>query len=121
MPIVVNVDHKRQQVDSLAIGPVSYADVENHLLMERHFGGLPYKELVDARGAGFSFTPAEARRIADLLRSLGQKSKLGPTAVLVDNDVAFGVMRMLEALTEDVAEIKPFRDEAEARDWLASR
>jgi hypothetical protein len=118
--ITLNVDHERKQVDAVAIGPISYADVEDHLLAERHFGGLPYKEFIDARAAGVLFNTAEIRRIVALLRRLGQESKLGPTAVLVSTDVAFGLMRMLEILVEDVANVEPFRDEQEARGWLAS-
>lgn len=121
MPIILNVDHERKEVHAVAIGPISYSDVEDHLSTERHFGGLPYKEFVDARGAGISWTPAEIRQIVALLRSLGQQSKLGPTAVLVSNDAAFGVLRMLQTLVEDVCEVRPFRDEQEARIWLASQ
>jgi hypothetical protein len=121
MPIILNVDHEGHHVDSVAVGSISYADVENHLLTERHFKGLAYKEFIDARGAGLSFTPAEVRQIVEFLRSLGRESKLGPTAVLVSTDVAFGVMRMLEVLVEDVCEVKAFREEQEARAWLAMR
>lgn len=120
MPIILNVDHERKEVDAVAIGPISYADVEDHLLTERYFGGLAYKESIDARGAGVLFTPAEIRQIVALLRRLGQESKLGPTAVLVSTDVAFGLMRMLEILVEDVAKVRTFREEQEAREWLAS-
>jgi hypothetical protein len=120
MPIILNVDHERKEIDAVAVGPISYADVENHLSMEQHFGGLAYRELIDARGAGILLIPAEIRQIGALLRSLGQQSKLGPTAVLVSTDAAFGVMRMLQVLVEDVCEIMPFRDEQEARIWLSS-
>jgi len=119
MPIIMNVDHERKEVDAVAIGPISYADAVNHLGAERHFEGLAYREFVDARGAGFQWTPVEIRRIVAMIRSLGQESKLGPTAILVSTDVAFGMMRMLEVLLEDIAEVRPFRDEQEARDWLA--
>ena len=117
---MLSVDHERKEVDAVAIGPVTYADVENHLLTERYFGGLPYKEFIDARCVGILFTPAEGRQIVALLRRLGQGSKLGPTAVLVGTDVAFGLMRMLEILVEGFAKVKTFRDEQEAREWLAS-
>jgi hypothetical protein len=53
-----------------------------------------------------------------LIRALGHESTLGPTAVLVATDFAFWVMRMLEVLVEDVAQIRPFKDEQEARAWL---
>jgi hypothetical protein len=67
VPVILNVDHERKEVDAVAIGPVLYADVEDHLLTERHFGGLPYKEFIDARCASVLFAPAE-------------ESKLGATA-----------------------------------------
>lgn len=34
--------------------------------------------------------------------------------------VAYGIVCTLEALTEGLAEVRPFRDEAEARPWLES-
>jgi hypothetical protein len=120
MPILLSVDHKRKEVDAVAIGPVTYADVENHLMMERHFKGLAYREFIDARGTGSLLTPAEIRQIVGVIRRLGQESTLGPTAILVSSDIAFGIVRMLEMLVEDVAKIKPFRDEKEARAWLAT-
>jgi hypothetical protein len=43
VPIIFGVDHESKEVDAVAVGPVTYADVENHLLTERHFGGLAYK------------------------------------------------------------------------------
>jgi hypothetical protein len=121
MPIITDVDHERSQVRAVAVGLVTYDDVRAHLSLERHFRGLPYPEFIDARGTTISLTPDEVRRIAELLRELRRDSTLGPTAVLVSDDVAFGLIRMLEALVEDVCEVKPFRDEQDARAWLAAR
>jgi hypothetical protein len=121
VPIIVSVDHDRREVRAVAVGPISYEDVKNHVMQERYFGGLAYPELFDARGAGISWTPREIREIVALLRRLGQESRLGPTAVLVSSDVAFGIMRMIEALLEDLCEVKPFWNEGEAKEWLASR
>ena len=118
MPIILGVDHECKQVDAIAVGPVTYADVENRLLTERHFGGISYKEFMDARAAEVHWTAGEAQKIAQLIRRLAAESKFGPTAVLVSNDVTFGMMRMLEILLEGTAEVKPFRSEAEARAWL---
>lgn len=121
MPIIANVDHERREVRAVGVGPISYEDVKNHVMQERHFGGLAYPELFDARGAGILWTSLEIREIVALLRRLGQESKLAPTAVLVSSDVAFGIMSMLAALLEDVCEVKPFWNEDEAQGWLASR
>ena len=120
MPIVFTVDHSRSEVHGVAVGSVSYADIERHLMQERHFGGLHYREFVDARGVGLTLTPDEIRRIVDLVRSASQEVAFGRTAVLVSSDYVFGMVRMLEMLMEDVCEVRPFRGEQEARDWLAS-
>ena len=62
--------------------------------------------------------PADVRRIVELLRSLSRESKLGRTAILVSTDYAYGLMRMLETLVEDVCQLRVFREEQEARAWL---
>ncbi len=61
MPVTLTVDHLRQIVNTVAVGRISYYDVENHLLTERFYGGLGYKELVDARSAELEFRPEETR------------------------------------------------------------
>jgi len=52
------------------------------------------------------------------VRWLAERTRLGPTAVIVDSDFAFGMTRMIEVLVEDVALVKPFRDKLEAELWL---
>ena len=124
MPITISaIDHDRQQMDVVAFGPIHYMDVERHLVEERNVGGITYKEFVDARDASllFALSPAEIRQIVSLVRSLCKQSKFGPTAVVVSTDFAFGIMRAMEMLLEDVAEIRPFREERVARSWLASK
>jgi len=120
MPIIATVDHARREVHAIAVGPVSYDDIERHLLQERRWESLPYREFIDARGAGPTFTPADVRRIVGVLRSLSGESPLGRTAIVVSSDYAFGLLRMLEMLVEDVCHVKPFLDEREARIWLAT-
>lgn len=119
MPIISNIDHERREVHAIAVGPVTYADVEEHILQQQRLGSVPYREFLDGRGAGLSLSPAEIRRIVELLRTLSKEGPLGRTAVLVPSDYAFGMVRMLEMLLEDVFELRPFRDEHEARAWLA--
>jgi len=123
VPIIMNVDHARKQVDTVALGRITYAEVEKHLLQERCFEGLAYKELIDARSAALSFAlyPSEIRNTVALIRSLSKEFKFGPTAIMVPNDYAVGIIHMLGFLVEDVAELRPFRDEQEARSWLAAQ
>ena len=66
-------------------------------------------------------SPSEIRQIVSLVRHLSDKSQFGPTAVLVSTDYAFGIMRAIEALLEDVADLRPFRDEKLARSWLSAK
>jgi hypothetical protein len=124
MPITIStINHDRHELDVVAFGPIHYIDVERHLVEERNVGGLTYKEFFDARDASllFALSPAEIRQIVSLVRSLCRQSKFGPTAVLVSTDFAFGIMRAMEMLLEDVAEVRPFREERVARSWLASK
>jgi len=124
MPIEIRrIDHDCHEIDAVALGPVDYIDIEKHLVEERNIGGISYKEFIDARDANlvFALNPAEIRQIVALVRSLCQQSKFGPTAALVSTDFAFGIMRAMEMLLEDVADVRPFRDEKLARSWLASK
>ena len=118
MPLVMTVDHARHRVFTRATGSVTLPEVLAHIRDERLAKGLVYGELVDARGYRPEFTPDDVRTIVDALHQVAKRSPLGPTAVVVDSDVGFGMMRMLEILVEDVAAIRPFRHEDEARGWL---
>jgi hypothetical protein len=123
MPIIIRVvDHEHNEVEAVASGPIGYAEVEKHLLEERTMEGLTYKEFIDARDAAlvFALSPTEIRQIVGLVRNLSQQSKFGPTAVLVSTDFAYGIMRAMEMLLEDVTNVRPFRHENLARSWLAS-
>jgi hypothetical protein len=123
MPIIIRVvDHDHNELEAVAFGPINYTEVEKHLLEERTMEGLAYKEFIDARDAElvFALSPTEIREIVGLVRSLSQQSKFGPTAVLVSTDFAFGIMRAMEMLLEDVTDVRPFRHETLARSWLAN-
>ena len=115
MSFNMSVDHERKEVEAIALGPITYIDTVNHLLNERHFAGFVYKEFLDARDADFSWTQEEMRDIVATVQNLSGELNFGPTAVLVSTDVAFGTVRMLQMLIENFAEVRPFRDEQEAR------
>lgn len=124
MPITISsIDHERHVMEAVAFGAIHYRDVERHLVEERNIGGIAYKEFIDARDASllFALSPAEIRQIVGLVRGLCKEFRFGATAVLVSTDYAFGIMRAMEMLLEDVAEVRPFREERVARSWLASK
>ena len=118
MPISHSIDHERRYMLATATGPIALEEVRSHLLDERFEGGLGYPELIDARAAEPNWSSAQAREIVELLTALGRESALGPTAVVISSDLAFGMMRMLEILLEDVCIVKPFRDRDAAEKWL---
>jgi hypothetical protein len=120
MSITATFDHRARRVTARAAGPVTLEEIRQHLEEERQEPGLSYSELFDARGAIPEFAPADVRVIVALLRWLGEKTKLGPTAVVVDSDFAYGMVRIVEMLVEDVCAVKPFRSESDAESWLES-
>ena len=85
---------------------------------EKSDSALPYRELIDAQNAVVRLSPSELQQIVELLRSLARSRRLGRTAVVVSTDVAYGILRMLQILVEDVCVVQPFRDLAAATLWL---
>jgi len=118
MTITSSIDHDRRCMVAIASGPIGWEEVRSHLHEERLKGGLGYPELIDARTATPTWSSAQTREIVVLLTAFGRESTLGSTAVLVSSDFAFGMMRMLRILLEDVCIVMPFRDYDAAEQWL---
>ena len=121
MPITYSIDREKRRLTAVATGAVKYPEVLRHLELERLDGGLPLLELIDGTNATAALSSAEVRAIVERLRALGRSEALGPTAIVVNDNASYGMMRMLEILVEDVAEVRPFRDRAEAEAWLRTR
>lgn len=118
MPITATYDHQHRRVVATAVGRVTLDEIRSHLEEEREEPALAFTEIVDARDAIPDFPPADVRVLVAWLRWLAERTRLGPTAVIVDSDFAFGMTRMIEVLVEDVALVKPFRDKLSAELWL---
>jgi hypothetical protein len=122
MPILFRVDHPARTVVATATGAIGFDDVDRHLTEEVGSGGLGYHELLDARQATANLTADEIRRLVKRARSLAAEQRLGPTALVVDNDVSYGMGRMYAILSEDFdPEFGVFRDLGQAAAWLAGR
>ena len=118
MPITATYDHQHRRVLATAEGRVTLEEIRSHLEEERQEPALRYTELFDVRDAVPDFPPADARILVAWLRWLGERTRLGPTAVVVGGDLAFGITRMIEMLVEDVALVRPFRNKLDAELWL---
>jgi|SRR5579859_110271 len=120
MPIAFSVDHEKQVVSTIASGPITFDEIREHVHRERDQGGIAYREFIDATQASAAFTSAQARTVVEIVRSLARKGDFGPTAVLVANDVTYGMIRMLQILLEDVADIGVYRahERQAAETWV---
>jgi hypothetical protein len=118
MPITFRVDHEGREIYAVAEGPITLTDIRQHLDEERRAGAVAYRELIDGSKAVVALSTQDVRAIVELLRELGRQGELGPTAVVVADELAFGMLRMLQMLVDDVCVIRPFRSLAEAQVWL---
>jgi hypothetical protein len=118
--MTTTINHAQRRVFVKLEGPITLNDIRTHLEEERVGDGLSYDELIDARGISSDFSQQDVRMIADVLRRLAIHSRIGPTAVIVDSDVEYGMLRMLGILIEDVCRVQPFRRQEEAEQWLAN-
>jgi len=118
MSIIARVDDLQQRVVVRAVGSIGTAEILAHLQEEEASANLALPELVDARGAKPDISAAEVRTVVNLVRRLAQKTRLGPTAILVDSELAYGMLRMLEILVQDTCAVRPFRQQAQAEEWL---
>ena len=119
MGMTYTVEHAERFVRATADGPVTLEDIRAHIESERLAGALAYRELIDARGASPAFSSEDIRVVVAILRRLGGESLLGPTAVIVDSQVGFGILRIFEALLDDVCAVKPFYRMDSAEEWLS--
>jgi len=118
VPITATFDHQHRRVIAVAEGRVTLDEIRSHLEEERQEPALGYSELIDARGVIPDFPPADVRILVAWLRWLGERTRLGPTAVVVDSDNPNGMVRIVEMLVDDVCQVRPFRDKLDAELWL---
>jgi len=119
MPIHYSIDPGRRRLMTRADGVVTFHDINAHLDAEQKNRDLNRAELIDARGATTDVTAEQVRRLvrraADMLRVV----ELGPTAIVTNNDVVYGMARMYSILAEGVgANTEVFRDMESATRWL---
>ncbi len=115
MPLTFSVDQQNHVILTAAVGEIHLADVLAHLAHEAAEDGLGYPELVDATAADVRLSSSDIRRIVQELRELSSRQPLGLTVIVVSNDFAFGMMRMLSILCDEACPIEVFRSMNEAR------
>ncbi len=120
MPVTHVVNHEERETCAIAYGPIGMEDIRKHLSDELRDNGLVYRELIDASRATPAFSASDVRTIVEILRGYSETRVLGPTAIIVGNDVSYGMIRMLAILLEGICAVQPFRTRQEAEEWLGS-
>ena len=119
MPIRYAVDHLRGRLLTHADGIVTFHDINAHLDLEQRDRDLDRPELIDARGAITDLTPEQIRRLVQRAVNMLRVVELGPTAIVTDDDVTFGMARMYSILAESAGvAAEAFRDLESATRWL---
>jgi hypothetical protein len=118
MAFSYEIDHQARRMITHMSGPIHYEDLVAHMNAEVRDQGHPYEELIDARNATAKFSSEEVRKFVKVLERLGRESRLGPTAVVVSDDVTYGMVHMLGMLVDETCAIAPFHNLDDAKRWL---
>jgi hypothetical protein len=118
MALTYSIDRTRRRLMTSAEGLVTYPDLVSHLERAFQENTIDFAELFDATRATPAILTSELRRVVRHLWKLASQSAVGPAAVVVADDLSFGLVRMLGILMEDVCAVRPFRSLAEAEAWL---
>jgi len=119
MPIRYSVDRLHGRLLTHADGVVTFQDINAHLDLEQRDHNLDRPELIDARGATTRLTTEQIRRLVQRAANMLRVADLGPTAIVTNDDVIFGMARMYALLADSVgvaAEV--FREVDSASRWL---
>ena len=118
MPISYRIDESRQRVYSRAEGVLTYAELRAHMNEEEGQPAASYSELFDCSEAITNITAQDVRQLAGERQGIAGLQQAGPIAIAATNDNLYGMLRMYDALTEQVRPIRVFRTAPEAERWL---
>ena len=120
MPILYTVDRTQRQLRTKVEGPVTVSEILGHLEAVRREEALPFSELIDVSGAGRPhLSPAEIWRAANAVEAAKLTGPLGPRAVIANDDLLFGLVRIFTNLMTGYFPIQVFRNAAAAEEWMA--
>ena len=121
MPIRFAYDRRVNLLLTKAEGLISFQEINRHLDEESREGALALREIVDATGAQTNLTLEQTRQLVARLYRLMKTHSLGPTAIVTENNVVFGMARMLAILSDlqGGPQTQVFRRFDEGMRWLA--
>lgn len=122
MPITFSENSATGWLETKATGLVTHDDIREHLKAEGESEALGIPEVFDAREAWTNLSADEIRDLVYLTDSLQSRHPLGPTAIIAQSDLVYGMARMYEILLEGKGvPVGVFRTVREGEEWLASR
>ena len=120
MPINFHYDPEVGILFTRAEGLLTFEEILRHLDEERNAKGIAHPEIFDATQANTDSTAEQIRAVVQRMIEMGRQGVFGPTAVITDNDVLFGMASMLAILSElrGGPKVQAFRTFSEGLDWL---
>lgn len=121
MPIRAQVDEGAQLLTFEIVGDWTTEEMERITLegVRAIAGRGGYDVLCDMTRTARASTPAEIRRLVQVLTAEGSALRGRRAAMVVGNPTSYGMMRMLSAHTEPIGiEVKIFTELAEAMEFL---
>ena len=100
-------------------GTLTSSHIVEHLQERERAGVLALPQVIDARDARLDLSVEAIQELAAYTRELRLRTPIGPTAVVVASDLAYGIARMYAGFdAPDSAGHAVFRSVAEAEAWL---
>lgn len=119
MPITFLLDDSRRRIRTTISGPVTFDDVLAHVQVLVRANALACADVIDARAtSGPGLFSGDIRKIAQLVGSLRRDHVVGPRAIVVTSNAAYGMVRMLAVLASPWAAVEVFREVDPAERWL---
>ena len=121
MPITYTIDKQRRFIQRVLSETVTTDEILANIteILDHPDYQPGMKSLTDLQALQHHATPQDVRQIAHFILGHGEQVQGGRAAVVVAEDVGFGMARMLELLTEDSPlTIGVFKNRKEAYDWL---
>ena len=121
MPITYTIDKqkrfiKRTMSDTVTLDEI-LANIDEVMNHPDYQPGM--RSLTDVRPLLRHVSPQDVRQLAHFLIGRGERIRGGRAAVVVTQEVGFGMARMLELLTQNAPlSVGVFKDPNEAYEWL---
>jgi len=123
MSVTYEIDREIGLIRTRCVGDVTFADVERHFRELRNDAFLPERldVLLDLTRMDSVPETDQLTAVAEEVEDLQRQVKWHSFAVVANNDVLFGMSRVLHAFAEpQFVNSHVFRELEEAEDWLAS-